>query len=68
VARNDTVTVFTHSARVDLAHEQDIYLDDASLVVWAKRQSGSARCSKTPATPTKQLLRLWKKFQLLDKV
>jgi hypothetical protein len=51
VARNSTVTVFTHS-RADwdwIRTNNDVYLDDASLVV-----IGQAQPTKPPAPPTRK--------------
>jgi LysM repeat protein len=72
VARNDTVTVFTHSrADWDWARaDNDVYLDDASLVIL----SGSAAQSQPVAQVTsnasaafsaKQLLQRLKKYRSL---
>jgi len=73
VAKNDTVTVFTHS-RPDWSWARlnnDVYLDDASLVVLsgsaAQGQPVARATSKVSAAFTRnQLLRQWKKFLLLD--
>jgi hypothetical protein len=69
VAKGDTVTVFTHSRPewVYARLNNDVYLDDASLVVLGETAVQIQRVApKVPATPTKQLLRLLKKFRLLD--
>ncbi len=73
VAKGDTVTVFTHS-RAEWVYARlnnDVYLDDASLVVLSgtvaqSRPVAPAGSNVSTASTTNELLRRLKKYRLLN--